>query len=176
MIGKLFAGTLAKVSAGIVAGLLAALVWCWIGWSRDDRRADEQQEARVKAEAALDLLQTDGAIRELADKRREADRAGINLMEQQYAEAIEEVVDSAPDASGIGFERLRRSATPGVLWILRSAPSPFRPPRSSPVQRLQLITMLPWKHGARQVGRRSVGYAVGRRAMAPLWRVLIDPF
>lgn len=116
MIGRLLAAPLAKIAAGVGLALLVALVFCWVGWSRADNRADTEAAGRKSAEAAVALLQADVALREMADLRREADRQGVRDMERAYEVAISEVEDSAPDAAGLalGCERLRRAGAPGV--------------------------------------------------------------
>ena len=94
MIANLFAGTLAKVSAGIAAVLLIALAWCWIGWGNaaDERDILVAKLAKSEAQHAVTRNSVDVLEQEMAEMINSGairdDRLQAALTEQEERSAM----------------------------------------------------------------------------------------
>lgn len=94
MIGKLLAGTFAKVSAGIFAVLLAALVWCWLGWSAADAATDEAHRRLALSEAQHAV--TRQSLKTLEQEMAELVHAG-ELRAERLTDAMAQAQDDAAE-------------------------------------------------------------------------------
>lgn len=94
MIADLFAGTFAKVSAGIVAVLLAALVWCWLGWSNADAETEEAQRRLALSEAQHAV--TRQSLATLEQEMAELVHAG-ELRAERLTDAMAQAKDDAAE-------------------------------------------------------------------------------